>query len=96
MKEFRKRLAANPADFLAMIQQVEESTGVSVYADHYKRPESCPDPQLERFYLWKDKIGCTVHEDFSDDTFGPALAARVREFLVKLIPLYDYFSLMKV
>ena len=96
MKEFRKRLAANPADFLAMIRQVEESTGVSVYADHYKRPESCPDPQLERFYLWKDKIGCTVHEDFSDDTFGPALAARVREFLVKLIPLYDYFSLMKV
>ena len=42
---------------------------------------------------WKGKIGCTIHEDFSDDTFGPALTERVREFLVKLIPLYDYFNL---
>ena len=92
MKEFRKRIAANPNDFLDMIRNVEDATGLSVYAEHYKRPEACPDPQLERFFLWKDKIGCTIHEDFSDDTFGPALAERVRDFLVKLIPLYDYFN----
>ena len=96
MKEFRKRIAAKPDEFLAMIQKVEADTGLSVYAEHYKRPEACPNPELERFYLWKEKIGCTIHEDFSDGTFGPALAQRVRNFLTKLIPLYDYFNFFKV
>ena len=96
MKEFRKRIVAKPDDFLAMIQSVEESTGLPIYAECYKRPEACPNPDLERFYLWKGKIGCTIHEDFSDDTFGPALAQRVRDFLVKLIPIYDYFNRFKV
>ena len=79
-----------------MIQKVEESTGLSIYAEAYKRPEACPDPALERFYRWKGKIGCTIHEDFSDATFGPELADRVRDFLIKLIPLYDYFNRFKV
>ena len=96
MKEFRKRLAAKPDEFLAMIRQVEESTGMTVYAEEYKRPEACGNPDLERFFRWKGKIGCTIHEDFSDDTFGPALAERVGDFLVRLIPLYDYFNRFKV
>lgn len=96
MKAFRNRISAKPDEFLAMIRKVEADTGLSVYAEHYKRPESCPNPDLERFYLWKGKIGCTIHEDFSDDTFGPALAERVRDFLVKLTPLYDYFNFFKV
>ena len=83
-------------EFLDMIRQLEESTGLSIYAEEYKRPEACENPALERFYLWKGKIGCTIHEDFSDDTFGPALADRVRDFLVKLIPVYDYFNQFKV
>ena len=96
MKEFRKRIAAKPDEFLAMIRQVEESTGLTICAEEYKRPEPCENPDLERFYRWKGKIGCTIHEDFSDDTFGPGLAERVQDFLVKLIPLYDFFNLFKV
>ena len=96
MKEFRKQIAARPDEFLAMIQKVEESTGLSIYADTYKRPEPCPDPRLARFFSWRGQIGCTVQENFSDDTFGPALAERVRDLLVKLTPLYDFFNRFKV
>ena len=96
MKEFRRKIAAKPDEFLAMIEKVEADTGLSIYADTYKRPEPCPDSRLERFYLWRGQIGCTVQEPFSDDTFGPALAERVRELLVKLTPLYDFFNRFKV
>jgi uncharacterized protein (TIGR02453 family) len=96
MKEFRKRIAAKPDDFLAMIRKVESDTGLSIYAEEYKRVEPCENPELERFYRWKGKIGCTIHEDFSEAVFGPQLAERVRDFLVKLIPLYDYFNLFQV
>jgi len=96
MKEFRRSIAAKPDEFLAMIRQVEEATGMTIYAEEYKRPEPCANPELERFYRWKGKIGCTIHEDFSDAAFGPALAERVRDFLVKLMPLYDYCNQFKV
>ena len=96
MKEFRRRITAKPDEFLATIRKVEESTGQVICAEKYKRPGACPNPDLERFYLWKGNIGCTIHEDFSDDTFGPELAGRVRDFLVELIPLYDYFNRFKV
>ncbi len=92
MKEFRKQIAANPQPFLDMIQRVENATGMPISAQSYKRPEACPDPSLERFFSWKDQISCIVHEDFSDATFGPALAEKVRDFLTKLLPLYDYFN----
>ena len=96
MKEFRRRIAPKPDEFLTMIRQVEESTGMTIYAEEYKRPEPCENPDLARFYRWKGKIGCTIHEDFSDEVFGPQLAQRVRDFLVKLIPVYDYFNQFKV
>ena len=96
MKEFRRRIAAKPDEFLTMIRQVEENTGMTIYAEKYKRPEPCENPDLARFYRWKGKIGCTIHEDFSDEVFGPQLAQRVRDFLVKLIPVYDYFNQFKV
>ena len=96
MKEFRRRIAAKPDEFLTMIRQVEENTGMAIYAEEYKRPEACETPDLARFYRWKGKIGCTIHEDFSDEVFGPQLAERVRDFLVKLIPVYDYFNQFKV
>ena len=96
MKEFRKRIAAKPDDFLAMIRKVESDTGLSIYAEEYKRVEPCENPELERFYRWKGKIGCTIHEDFSEAVVGPQLAERVRDFLVKLIPIYDYFNLFQV
>ena len=96
MKEFRRQIAAKPDEFLTMIRQVEENTGMTIYAEEYKRPEPCENPDLVRFYRWKGKIGCTIHEDFSDGVFGPQLAEQVRDFLVKLIPVYDYFNQFKV
>lgn len=92
MKEFRRSIADRPEPFLEMIRRVEESTGLQIMAEEYKHPEKCTDPRLERFYLWKSQIGCAIHEDFSDNTFGPGLADRVRDLLVKLMPLYDYFT----
>ncbi len=92
MKEFRRAIAANPTEFLQIMEQVETATGMTVTAKAYKHPEKWENPDLERFYLWKEQISCTVHEDFSEATFGPELAERVRDFFVKLTPLYDYFT----
>ena len=96
MKQFRRDISARPDDFLKMIAQVERETGLTVHADCYKRPEKCEDPRLERFFSWKDKLDCTVHEDFSEEVFGPNLADRVRELFIKLTPLYDFFNQYKV
>ena len=93
MKDFRRRIAANPEEFLAMMAALEESTGLAVSAECYKHPEKWEDPRLERFYWWRGQIGCTVHEDFSPDTFGPELAVRVSELFQKLRPLYAYFTM---
>ena len=92
MKEFRHRIAAKPEEFLKMVKKVEKDTGVTITAKEYKHPQQCENPKLERFYLWKEQIGCTVHEDFGGATFGPELGDRVMAFLEKLTPLYDYFN----
>ena len=96
MKDFRRSISAAPDEFLRIVHQVESATGMTVSAKEYARPEKCEDPQLERFYLWKEQIGCSIHEDFSEDTFSPALAQRVSEFFQKLAPLYHYFNRFKV
>ncbi len=96
MKEFRKTIAAEPKKFLSMISKVEAATGQSITAQEYKHPEKCENPDLKRFYLWKSQIGCSSHEDFSEETFGPALADRVSDYFGKLTPLYDYFNRFKV
>ena len=92
MKQFRQSIAARPDEFLAIVEQVEKATGQQVRAEEYARPEKCDDPRLERFFRWKEKIECTVHEDFSPDTFGPELADRVSDYFTKLTPLYNYFN----
>ena len=79
-----------------MIKKVEQETGMTIQADTYKRPEKCENPDLERFFGWKQQIGCTIHEPFSEDVFGPDLAVRVGEFFDKLTPLYDFFNKYKV
>ena len=96
MKQFRRDITAKPDEFLAMIEKVERDTGITITADTYKRPEKCDDPRLERFYSWKGQIGCTVHEPFSEEVFGPGLAVRVGDLFDKLTPLYDFFNRYKV
>ena len=92
LEAFRKEIARDPETFLAIVEQAERDTGVKITAEEYKRPKPCADPRLARFYRWKGQIGCTVHEDFSEATFGPALGDRVRDFLVAAMPLMEYMS----
>ena len=92
MEEFRKEIARDPDTFLAVVEQVERDTGVTITAEEYKRPKPCADPRLERFYRWKSGIACTVHEEFSEATFGKELGDRVRDFLVAAMPLMEYLS----
>ena len=92
MKAFRRQIAAEPRKFLDMIHSVEAQMGIPISAECYKHPEKTENPDLERFYLWKSQIGCSIHEDFSPETFGPALADRVAEVFQKLRPLYTYFT----
>ncbi len=96
MEDFRRRIASQPREFLTMIRGVEAAVGQSVTAECYKRPKPCENEALLPYFAWKAQIGCTRHEDFSEDTFGPALGARVLDFFEKLIPLYDYFNQFKV
>ena len=92
MREFRRHIAANPREFLNLVSSVEAATGIPITAECYKHPEKCENPDLERFFLWKSQIGCTIHEDFSPDTFGSGLAERVGAFFAKLRPLYEFFT----
>ena len=96
MKEFRKAITAEPRKFLEMIEAVETATGQKITAGEYKHPEKCENPDLERFYLWKDKLDCTRHEDFGEDVFDPGLAERVGDYFEKLTPLYDFFNRFKI
>ena len=96
MKAFRATIAANPREFLQIVEKVEKSTGMQITAQCYARPEKCENPDLERFYLWKSNIGVMVEEPFSEATFGPDLAQTVGELFEKLAPLYEYFTRFSV
>ena len=89
--DFRNAIAQKPEQFLELIARTEEATGCPVTANEYKRPKPCADPRLERFYRWKGAIGCTREEPFSEAVFGPELAERAREMILKLDPLTEYF-----
>ena len=91
-EDFRRRIAAKPDEFLKMLEETESAVGQKVTADCYKRPKPCDNPDLVPYYSWRGQIACTRHEDFSEATFGPELAQRVRDYFEKLIPLYDYFN----
>ena len=92
MKAFRQKISEKPEEFLKLMKKTEKDTGMTLRAEEYKRPEACSDERLERFYRWKKNLCLICHEDFSPDTFGPDLGDRVRDFLEKLLPLYDYFT----
>ena len=96
MEDFRRYITAKPDEFLELIASVESSVGQKIEAELYKRPKPCDNPDLAPYFAWKGQIGCVRSEPFSEATFGPELAERVRDFLVKLMPLYDYFNKFKV
>ena len=92
LNRMRKEWEAQPQEFLELIRSAEEATGVAVTAETYKRPKPTENPDLLPFFAWKGQIACVIDEPFSESTFGPQLAERVKAHLTKLIPLYDYFS----
>lgn len=91
MELFRKDLTDRPGEFLSVLRPVEAAVGMPVTARCYKRPKPAPSEELAPFFAWKDRIEIIVHEDVSDEIFGPQLAQRVSDFLEKLMPLYEYF-----
>ena len=93
LEEMRKDWAGRTKEFLKLIRDTEKATGVPVTAKCYKRPpKPAPNEELAPFFAWKEQFACVVEEPFSEAVFGPALAQRVKDFLTKLIPLYDYFN----
>ncbi len=96
MKQFRDYISAHPQAFLELIKSTEEATGLPVQAACYKRPAPCENPELERFFAWKEMIGCTIDIAPGEDMFGPQLKDKAADFFAKLMPLYDYFNRFKV
>ena len=93
MQDLRNDWAARPDFFPELISKTEKATGVPVAAELYKRPpQPAPTEALAPYYLWRRNIGCTVDLDVGPEIFGPQLGISAREFIEKLIPLYEYFN----
>ena len=92
MEAIRRHIAAHPKEFLKLIKDTEKKAGIPVTADLYKRPKETDDSKLAPFFAWKGNIACVQSEEFSPDTFGPALAGRVADFLEAVTPLYLFFN----
>ena len=75
-----------------MLRQVEEATGQQMMAKLYKRPKPTEDKDLMPYFAWKEAFSMERQEEFGPEAFSPELAQRVKEYLTKLLPLYDYFN----
>ena len=96
MQQIREEMARQPEEFLNLIADTENATGLAVTADLYKRPKQTAIAELAPYYAWKGNISCVEQEEVGPSMFGPALGERAGAFLEKLIPLYDYFNRFKV
>lgn len=93
LEAIRQDIAAHPRAFLKLIRDTEKNTGIPISAELYKRPpKEAPSTALAPFYAWRGQISCIRNEEFSPETFGPALGQRAKELLTQLIPLYEYFN----
>ena len=96
MNDIRREWENRPEEFLELIAQTEKATGVPVTAELYKKPKPCSNPALEPYFAWRGGIACTRNVPVSQEMFGPELGVQARDFLQKLIPLYDYFTRFSV
>ena len=92
LEDFRRDISARPEHFLELIKKTEESTGVPVTADLYKRPKETADPRLAPYFAWKGNIACCRELAPGDELFTPALSAQVRTFFEQFIPFYEYWN----
>ena len=96
MEDFRRHITAYPGEFLELVRKTEEAVGQPITAELYKRPKPTDNPDLERFFAWKEKIACTRSIAPGPEMFGPELKNEVADFFEKLTPLYEYFNRFKV
>ena len=95
MEDFRKYISAKPDEFLQLVKDTEEATGLPITAALYKRPRVTDNPALEPYFAWKGQIACVREEAPNEGIFSPELSQRVKELLLQLRPLYDYFNRFK-
>ena len=92
MEAIRQKIAQEPEEFLKMIEDTEKATGIPVSASLYKRPKPTDNPEIAPFFAWKEQIGCVVREEFTPESFGPALGQRVQTLFRQLLPMYQFFN----
>lgn len=92
LEAFRRKIAAQPEEFLALVAQTQRDSGLMLTAELYKRPKVSENPALQPYFAWKGNICCTVTEAPGPELFGPELGQRVAATLAALTPLYDYFN----
>lgn len=92
MEAFRQRIAAKPEEFLKILKDTRQKTGIPVTAETYKHPKAAPSEELAPYFAWKTDISCIRNEEVGPELFGPQLGERAKAMLEALIPLYDYFN----
>ena len=96
MEDFRRQISAHPEEFLELIRRTEQSVGMPVTAQCYKRPKPTDNPALAPYFAWKGQIGCVREIAPGPEMFGPGLKAEAADFFARLTPLYNYFNRFKV
>ena len=94
MNAFRRRLAAEPEEFLAIWRAL--SPEFVLHANAYKRM-AVPDPLPPEARPWYPLKGFYVQKDLRDFALikSPALAEEIQQGFEKLIPLYRCLSQLK-
>ena len=96
MAAFRQAITAHPEEFLRLVEQTENATGIPVTAELYKRPKETDEPRLAPYFAWRGNISCIRQEPVQETLFGPGLGQRVGLLFEQLTPLYEYFTRFKV
>lgn len=91
MERFRRDLREAPERFLRLTERAERETGLRLTGDEYKRKKEGETPETARFYNLRSLVCCRTLP-IGPELFAPELADTVRETLLRLLPLYEYFS----
>lgn len=88
-EKFRAMLTARPDEFLSVVRQVEQASGIEFHCESYYRKKPCPDPALEPYYNMKSII-MDVDRAPDELLFSENLVDEVIKTLQALYPLYEY------
>ena len=79
------------AGWIDALHRAERETGLRLTGDEYKRKKEGETPETARFYNLRSLVCCRTLP-IGPELFAPELADTVRETLLRLLPLYEYFS----